>query len=136
MSRKLLVVADKTFRITIPDEAKITFGPWSPGKGEDKFDTYGVKKNNGTLRVYENHSSGAGVLAVFSGVVSYRDTAIEYEEQVTAEQGATVWNSDRNGYSREEKVSRSSEWVDPIDAPKELTAGAPKRARTKKAADL
>ena len=115
MSRTLLIVGHKTFRITIPDEAKVTFGPWSPGgSGESK---YGMsdKALNGTLRVYATTKANASILAVFSGVTSFRDSGIEYEEQVAKEEGAILWKSDKDGYKREEKVQRSAAWVeDPL----------------------
>jgi len=115
--RELLVFGNKTFRITVPDEAKITFGPWSPPTGEGKYQVT-EKALNGTLRVYENAKTGAGILAVFSGVTGFRDTAIEYAEEVAREEGAIIWKSDKDGYQREEKVSRKTDWLSPS-----LTAG-------------
>ena len=96
-------MGSKTFKIVIPDEAKITFGPWSPPTGESKYNTPSEKSLSGTLRVYENGKSGASVLAVFSGVSGYRDTALEYSEIVAREEGAVIWKSDEKGYSREDK---------------------------------
>ena len=110
--KELLVFGPKTFKISVPDEAKITFGPWSPPTGEGKF-SVSEKALNGTLRVYENHKSGAGILAVFSGVTGYRDTSLGYEEEVAREEGAIIWKSDKDGYKREEKVKRTSDWVTP-----------------------
>jgi len=34
--RQLLVFGEKTFKIEVPDDAKITYGPWSPKKGTKK----------------------------------------------------------------------------------------------------
>lgn len=110
--RELLVIGSKTFKIGIPDEAKITFGPWSPSTGEGRY-ANSDKALNGTLRVYENSKSGASLLAVFSGVTSYRDTTLDYSEMVTREEGAIVWNSDKDGYYREEKVSKAEDWHTP-----------------------
>lgn len=122
MSRVLLVEGRKTFRITVPDEAKLTFGPWSP-PSEAKNRTYDNDKSlNGTLRVYETAKTGASILAVFSGVTSYRELSLEYDEMVMVEKGSTVWQSDKKGYSREESVSRQNEWVDPAKAL--LTSGS------------
>lgn len=113
MSKDILVFGSKTFRVTVPDEAKITFGPWSPpGSSENKYNV-SDKALNGTLRIYENRKTGAGILAVFSGVTGFRDLSIEYAEEVAREEGATIWKSDRNGYQREEKVKRSAEWIVP-----------------------
>jgi len=112
--RDLLVFGHKTFKISIPDEAKVTFGPWSPpGSGESKY-AVSEKALNGTLRVYESAKSGAGILAVFSGVTGFRDMSIDYAEEVAREEGAVIWKTDKDGYKREEKVSRKSEWVAPV----------------------
>lgn len=128
MSRTLLVFKDsgKKFRITIPDDAMLTFGPFSPPSKNDRgggFDNPG--RAVGTLRVYTG--SKENVLAVFAGVRGFRDMSIEYEEEVAVEEGATIWKSDKDGYTREEKVSRKAEWVDPV-----LELEAPKTARNGK----
>jgi hypothetical protein len=113
MTKELLVFGTKTFRISVPDTAKVTFGPWSPpGNGESKY-SMTEKALNGTLRIYETPKAGASVLAVFSGVTGYRDTSIDYAEEVTREEGAIIWKSDRNGYEREEKVKKNRKWTDP-----------------------
>lgn len=116
--RELLVFARKTFKVKVPANAKITFGPWSPSTGEGKYGAVSDKALNGTLRVYESAKSGASILAVFSGVTGYRDTSLEYAEEVAREEGAILWKSDKDGYSREEKVQRSADWHTPA-----LTAG-------------
>ena len=115
MSRTLLVFGAKTFKITVPDEAKITFGPWSPPSVTAKTfnpDPTG-KALSGTLRIYEHAKTGASILAVFSGVNGYRDMSISYEEEVAREEGAIIWKSDKDGYRREEKVKRQTDWLDP-----------------------
>jgi|TARA_Y100000310_G_scaffold311234_1_gene357333 hypothetical protein len=109
MSRQLLVFGEKTFKITIPDDAKVTFGPWSPGTK----DNYGGEKSlRGTLRIYEGKTEKSTILGVFSGVTSFRDlSALDYIEQVAREEGAIIWKDDENGYSREENVSQTHEWT-------------------------
>lgn len=116
MARELLVFGKKTFKITVPDGAKITFGPWSPPTGESKYGDRSDKALSGTLRVYESAKAGASILAVFSGITGYRDTSIDYEEEVAREEGAILWKSDKDGYKREEKVSRKAEWHTPAIA--------------------
>lgn len=118
MPRVLLVEGKKTFRITIPDEAKITFGPWSPGS---KNDAYSEAK--GTLRVYETKNANANILGVWSGVTGFREEEIEYEEMVIREEGRAIWNSSKKGYRREEEVNREIEWDNP-NAPKQVGAGS------------
>lgn len=110
--KELLVFGAKNFKVKVPDGAKVTFGPWSPPTGEGKYGA-SEKALNGTLRIYENSKSGASILAVFSGVTGYRDLSLGYSEEVAREEGAVIWKSDENGYEREEKVSRKSDWLVP-----------------------
>lgn len=115
MPRTLLVFGRKTFKITVPDEAKITFGPWSPpgaGAAGARYDT-SEKALSGTLRVYESAAAKASILAVFSGISGYRDLSLEYEEEVAREEGAVIWKSDKDGYKRTERVKRESDWITP-----------------------
>jgi len=107
--RQLLVFGDKTFRITIPEDAKVTFGPWSPPKRDEQ--RWGEEGKQGTLRVYGRTKED--VLAVFAGVRGFRDLSIGYAEEVAKEEGATIWKDDEQGYVRESKVSRKNEWVTP-----------------------
>jgi len=113
--RELLVFGEKTFKIKVPNEAKITFGPWSPPSSSAKSVSYdrSDKAMSGTLRIYETAKTGASVLAVFSGVSGYRDLSMGYAEEIAKEEGATLWKSDEHGYQREEKVSASREWIEP-----------------------
>ena|SRR3990167_7356916 len=126
MSRTLLIEGERTFRISIPDDAKVTFGPWSPPNG-DKASRYGSDGDGarrGTLRIYKGTKEN--IVACFSGVKSFRDLSIDYSELVAKEEGATLWKSDQNGYEREEKVKREQEWVEPLPA-----LGAGKKTRKK-----
>jgi hypothetical protein len=81
--RRILVFQDKkSFVITVPEDAKTTFGPWVP-PGMRSTDMYGRSHGGagdsvGTLRVYgrtEKH-----ILGVFSGVTGFRDLSLEYVE--------------------------------------------------------
>jgi hypothetical protein len=101
------------FRVTVPKGSRVTFGPWSPPTGKESFDR-GNRALSGTLRIYEpGPKSADACLAVFSGVTGFRDLSIEYAEQVAVEVGSIVWNSDKSGYSREEKVHRDETWGEP-----------------------
>lgn len=111
MSRRLLVFGEKTFEITIPDDAKVTFGPWSPPSGNERY--VGERALTGTLRVYQGSKSSENILAVFSGVRSFRDISINYREEVAREEGAVIWKSDENGYERQEKANVTRAWVEP-----------------------
>lgn len=121
--RTLLVQrsGDKEFQLDIPENTIVTFGPWSPGTSSPKG--YGASDAalSGTIRVYRGSKSRGDVIAVFSGVKSYRDiSVVSYREKVAVEEGATVWKSDRNGYERTERVHRKEDWTDT----QLLTAGA------------
>lgn len=99
----------KMFRVTVPEGAKVTFGPWSPPSGKDRV--YGGAEMGGTLRIYESKSSGASIIGCFTKVVSFRDDTLDYEEQVAIEKGASLWHSDQKGYKREESYSRETKWI-------------------------
>lgn len=115
MPRELLVFGNKTFRIVIPDDAKVTFGPFSPPSRDPQMRGYGnhPERAIGTLRIYKGTKSTENILACFAGVSGFRDLSLDYMEEVAKEEGATIWNSDQHGYKREEKVSRRKEWVEP-----------------------
>jgi hypothetical protein len=125
MPRKLLVYGEKTFRITVPDDAKITFGPWAPpSKGPRSYEDSG--RTMGTLRIYRGTKDN--IIGCFSPVKGFRDLDLGYEEQVAVEEGSTIWKSDNDGYKREEQRRRQEKWVNPD---RQLTAG-PVVASTKR----
>lgn len=108
-TKELLVVGVKTFKITIPADAKVTFGPFSPPvKGEG----WNQEKAVGTLRIYRGTKDN--IIACFTGVREFRDLSMNYAEEVAREEGAVIWKSDERGYEREEKVQRQTEWVEPV----------------------
>lgn len=82
MSRKLHVWGDKSFTIEIPDDAKVTFGPFSP-PGTGGYRASGGSPV-GTLRIYKGAKSTENVIAVFSGVSGFRDEALDYEETMAS----------------------------------------------------
>jgi hypothetical protein len=108
--RTLLVDGVKRFKITIPDDSIITFGPFSPPP-KNKSEFYNDRDKAGTLRVYS--SDKKQMLGVFTFVSSFRDTSIDYMEEVAKEEGATLWKSDEQGYVREDKMNRTYQWVRP-----------------------
>ena len=118
MGRVLLVEGKKVFRVTIPEDAKVTFGPWSPPTGEAKYNA-SDRALTGTLRVYQGGKTKTteSILAVFSDVRSFRDlSAIEYEEQIVVEKGSIIWESDRDGYKREEMIKRDRDWLPELES--------------------
>ena len=121
-SKQLLVFGEKTFKITVPDDAKITFGPWSPPQKGFGGDRDSLK---GTLRIYRK--SKDNIIACFAGVSGFRDLDMQYAEQIAKEEGAVIWKDDKDGYQREEKVKRAQEWVvnpetPALEAPQESKA--------------
>ncbi len=110
--RQLLVYGAKTFKISVPDEAKITFGPWSPPRTKDSKWTEPMDTGRGgTLRVYLK--SKDNIIACFSNVHGFRDLSLPYAEEVAKEEGATIWKDDEQGYVRESKMALKKEWVQP-----------------------
>lgn len=109
--RQLLVFGTKEFRITIPDEAKVAFGPWSPPTERSR--DFG-DRTTGTLRVYASHKPGADCIFVQSGVTGYRDTsAIEYLEKTSITTGSTIWKDDEGGFVQDSKFERKHKWSAP-----------------------
>jgi hypothetical protein len=117
--RQLLVFGDKTFKIEIPDDAKITFGPWSPPtQRQDSHAWHQSGRSTGTLRVYQG--SKENIVALFAGVTGFRDLSLSYAEQVAVEEGASIWRDDQEGYVREDKVSRRRSWSPGDTGPPQL----------------
>jgi hypothetical protein len=114
--RQLLVYGTKTFKISVPEGAKITFGPWSPPRTkETKWDQPMDTSRGGTLRIYQGTKDN--IIACFSNVNGFRDLSLGYAEEVAKEEGATIWKDDEQGYVRESKVAMKRKWVEPqIDA--------------------
>ena len=128
MPKELLVFGQKTFRISVPDDAKITFSPFSP-PGQRDMDWARSGRAAGTLRIYQGNKDN--ILAVFSQVTGFRDLSLDYAEEVVVEEGATIWKSDQHGYMREEKTSARKEWV---EEPAALEAPRARRNSRSKAA--
>lgn len=111
MTKQLLVFGEKTFKINVPDDVKITFGPFSPPTGAGRESWMQSGRATGTLRIYKG--SKENIIAVFTGVHGFRDLGLEYAEEVAREEGATIWKSDEHGYMREDKREGKREWVVP-----------------------
>ena len=126
MGRELLVFGQKTFKIRVPDDSRITFGPWSPPSvGEKSNYSTTERALAGTLRVYQGKTkTSEDVIAVFSGVTGFRDLSLGYAEEVAREEGATIWKDDEEGYVRESKVSKKKTWITPeLPAPSDTEDG-------------
>jgi len=114
VSRTILVHGEaEKFQIEVPDDAELTFGPWSPPTKEDRGFRH-EEQRRGTLRVYDKGKKQ--ILAVFAGVVSFRDVSqISYQREVVQLKGqtTTIWESD-DGTSKASSSTderRSRRWV-------------------------
>jgi hypothetical protein len=117
--RELLVFGDKTFKIKVSDDSKITFAPFSPPRSNDARGFGGGDRSSvGTLRIYAENNEKK-IIAVFAGVRGFRDLGLEYMEEVAREEGAILWKSDEKGYTREDKRSAKREWISPELPPAE-----------------
>lgn len=107
-TRELLLTKDdgSEVRVVVNAKHRLTFGPWSvPGKNEQ--DRYGNQgRSRGTLRVYE----GTSIIAVFSGVVEFRDLSMETAKLVVREEGRKVWKRDDGSYESTEGVTQTKYW--------------------------
>ena len=121
-TKQLLVFGEKTFKITIPADAKVTFGPWSPPQKGFNGDRESLK---GTLRVYKGKGKD-NCIACFAGVSGFRDLSMQYAEQIAKEEGAVIWKDDEKGYQREEKVKHEKAWVEGDEL---LALSAPKKRK-------
>ncbi len=115
MSRTLLVTmaSGKDKRISIPEDGRVTFGPWSPPGGTESKYAVSEKALAGTLRVYSHGTKATeNVLLVLTGVTGFFDaTDIVVEEKLAEVVGSTAWSSSRDGYKIEEQVRRKESWA-------------------------
>jgi len=101
---KTLLVEDNhgRFKVTIPGNAKVTFGPLVPSGG--KFSDC----QELTLRIYETQNQQ---LAAFVGVRWFRDTSLPVERRVVSEVGEESWERDEDGERHSVKVKRNKKFV-------------------------
>lgn len=108
-SRTLLCLGKEgEFKITLPEGARVTFGPNVPFTPKNGY----VDHDRGySLRVYEGKGNDT-LIAVFSNVASFRDITLPHAKLVVREAGKSMWKSDENGYEVSESVSRESAFID------------------------
>jgi len=81
--RTVQVYGAKDFKIEVPDEAELTFGPFSPpgtGGGYRSGTPYG------TLRVYRKIGKAKQIIGCFSQVTSFHDVEVQMVVQKTEQQ--------------------------------------------------
>ena len=69
--RRILVQGAKNFVLEIPADIRLTFGPWSPPRDRER--QYGDKALTGTLRLYRGTTTAQNIVAMYTGVESFRD---------------------------------------------------------------
>lgn len=117
--RQLIVkMVDGEKRISIPKDAKLTFGPAIPGPSKDRG--FGPREMEYALRVYLKTKDN--LIAIFTGVREFREIDMPVEKLVIREAGTAVWKSDETGYKTEQAVKRSGAFVDDL---KLLSPGEP-----------
>lgn len=100
MSRQILVKEDRgIFRLEIPDDAKVTFGPAIPGPraARGPNDVY-------ALRVYKGATEKSGLLAVFPGIHYFHEVETICVLRPTTEDGQTNWQRDDGWFEQLEDV--------------------------------
>lgn len=101
----MIQMKDDEYRVTIPAGARVTFGPTIPYQKKSK-NGYASESHDGySLRVYENEKNDS-LIAVFSGVSSFRDIAIPHAKLIIRESGKSVWKSDEEGYKVEHEIKK------------------------------
>ncbi len=73
-TRELLVWGDALFKIKVPADAQITFGPFSPPR-RDGYARHGDL--TGTLRIYLGNKQR--MIGLFTNVRHFRDITLGYE---------------------------------------------------------
>ena len=99
LAARLLQVhdADGDFRVEVPGESKITFGPAIPmsSKGTRMHLPEGSQVY--ALRVYKGPTERAGLLAVFPGITGFRDLGlVKVHRPARAEGGEMGWVEDQD----------------------------------------
>jgi hypothetical protein len=106
--RMILVKTEsEEFRIGIPADAKITFGPSFPPMKNERG--YG-KPMEYALRIYRG--SKDNLIAVFTGVREFREDGMTVEKKIHSEAGKTLWRSDEEGFKVATSVKRKEKFMD------------------------
>jgi hypothetical protein len=91
-----------SYRIDIPADWKVTYGPVSPG-------TKGSYGEGNALRIYESDTKQR---AIFTGVQSFRDVSIPVQRLMVKRKGSEEFESDTSGNRRgRTEVVVERKWV-------------------------
>lgn len=103
----------KKFKVTIPTNWKVTFGPWAPPSAKNN-DRYGPSREQlaGTLRIYE----GTSIRACYTPVVSFYSMDLDMKHLQTITKGDLTWVEDSEGNSEHnQKVLVEKNWIEEDD---------------------
>lgn len=122
MSRSVIVETNEGPVLVegIPDDAKITYGPMTPGSKS-------YQGNERTLRIY---TSNTNQLAVFVGVSAFRDLSLTIKKRKITSRGGTHSVVGPDGTSHNVTSASTWEWVEDsgdVDEPVELKGPPPVR---------
>lgn len=85
---------DGDFRVSVPGESKVTFGPAIPASRTQRAMMTGGS-NVYALRVYKGPTERAGLLAVFPGVTGFRDLGeVQVHRPARKDSGEWGWVED------------------------------------------
>jgi hypothetical protein len=89
---------DGTFKVEVPDDAKLTYGYFNPGQKENPrgFES-NQDQRRACLRVYKGSPKNGVQLAAFTGVVSFRDTELKVTRLVAKVKGEEQFWQDDDG---------------------------------------
>lgn len=128
MPRKILVFDIQTqFTVTVPDKAKITFGPTIPYPARQQGVIRTPDERGYSLRIYEGNKEN--LLAVFPGVTGFRDMSLEIEEHEEAaprdlemsETGRNTEEAPRRRRGRPSRRTAPTPQPEAADAPSDPT---------------
>lgn len=111
--RVLLVeqAGGERLRITIPEGAKVTFGPLVPSGGRKSPYHTSPEDSGGTaLRIYSG-TSKEDQLACFRNVRNFRDASLVVEKEVVDEKAEAEVVRDADGTRVQNREERIKKWV-------------------------
>lgn len=109
METKTLLVrdVDGIFKVAVPADAKVTFGPVTP-KEHSEVDGGRCGRSNLCLRIYQSDEKQ---LAAFTRVIAFRDMSLKVERLVIKEEGTKTWTQDEDGFTSAISVKQSKKFV-------------------------
>lgn len=113
MSRTILGEDDAgEFKLDIPDESSLTFGPNAPYAAKDT--KYASSKEGWSLRIYEGPSK-TKLLACMTNVKWFRETLIKVSRVVEKIVAETVYKDDDGNYESHHTTVKSRQLMEHSD---------------------